>query len=259
VPHPCLSLSFSSQLPTTVLKVVRAIQDEAVLRAALSIYSAVISSEDDFLADKGFARCLTALTGLMSGPSPIKVSARTEAAVVELRFRVAAKIRLHPQILPAWFKRSNAADVHSDGAVEDEPRPGDAHSSATSKGEFPLFYSLMDHVHYESPIGDFARTGLLYILEAASNLPWLERWVVDSDLATLLASGLGALYSQLSGSGAPGSCFFVGRRLTAVPENSPLRFRTMRCLLSLRCQTTRSPLAAPGRSRPRLLISARIC
>lgn len=47
-------------------------------------------------------------------------------------------------------------------------------------------------------MGDFARTGLLYIIEAASSTGELERWIAESDLATLMASGLGALYSQLS-------------------------------------------------------------
>jgi Retinoic acid induced 16-like protein len=66
------------------------------------------------------------------------------------------------------------------------------------KEEFPLFYLLIDYVHHEGKVGDFARTGLLYIIEAASSSADLEKWIVESDLATLMASGLGALYSQLS-------------------------------------------------------------
>ncbi len=53
-------------------------------------------------------------------------------------------------------------------------------------------------MHHEGRVGDFARTGLLYIIEAASSSIDLEQWIVESDLATLMASGLGALYSQLS-------------------------------------------------------------
>jgi Retinoic acid induced 16-like protein len=66
------------------------------------------------------------------------------------------------------------------------------------KEDFPLFYLLIDYIHHEGRIGDFARTGLLYIIEAASNSVALEQWIVESDLATLMATGLGALYSQLS-------------------------------------------------------------
>ena len=61
-----------------------------------------------------------------------------------------------------------------------------------------MFYLLLDYVHHDGRVGDFARTGLLYIIEAASSSVELERWIVESDLATLMASGLGALYSQLS-------------------------------------------------------------
>lgn len=56
----------------------------------------------------------------------------------------------------------------------------------------------MDYIHHEGKIGDFARTGLLYIIEAASSSVALEQWIVESDLSTLMATGLGALYSQLS-------------------------------------------------------------
>ena len=61
-----------------------------------------------------------------------------------------------------------------------------------------MFYLLIEYVHQEGRIGDFARTGLLYIIEATSSTADLAKWLVQSDLATLMASGLGALYSQLS-------------------------------------------------------------
>lgn len=53
-------------------------------------------------------------------------------------------------------------------------------------------------MHHDGRVGDFARTGLLYLIESASSSKALERWIVESDLATIMASGLGALYSQLS-------------------------------------------------------------
>jgi hypothetical protein len=65
----------------------------------------------------------------------------------------------------------------------------------TSKEGFPLCYQLIDHVHHEGRIGDFARTGLLYVFETASKSPELERWIVESDLPTMMAGGLGALYN----------------------------------------------------------------
>ncbi|KAJ5289263.1 uncharacterized protein N7443_009516, partial [Penicillium atrosanguineum] len=43
--------------------------------------------------------------------------------------------------------------------------------------------------------GDFARTGLLYLIETASRSKNLEKWLIESDLATLIPTGLGALYT----------------------------------------------------------------
>ncbi|KAK4989020.1 hypothetical protein LTR28_001639, partial [Elasticomyces elasticus] len=66
------------------------------------------------------------------------------------------------------------------------------------KDDFPLCYYLMDQVHHDGRVGDFARTGLLYIFELASGSEELEEWLIESDLPTLMATGLGALYSRLS-------------------------------------------------------------
>ncbi|KAK9326440.1 Retinoic acid induced 16-like protein-domain-containing protein [Lipomyces orientalis] len=64
--------------------------------------------------------------------------------------------------------------------------------------DFPLFYFLLEFIHHEDKAGEFARTGLLYIVESAWPSSPLEQWIIESDFGTLMASGLGALYSQLS-------------------------------------------------------------
>ncbi|KAJ8102093.1 Retinoic acid induced 16-like protein-domain-containing protein [Lipomyces tetrasporus] len=64
--------------------------------------------------------------------------------------------------------------------------------------DFPLFYFLLEFIHHDGRAGEFARTGLLYIVESAWPSSPLEQWIIDSDFGTLMASGLGALYSQLS-------------------------------------------------------------
>ncbi|EEP81362.1 predicted protein [Uncinocarpus reesii 1704] len=115
-----------------------------------------------------------------------------EGKLVELIFGVATNIRLRPNILPAWF--------FPKGSIEDEAETreaGEIFAGATRKEDFPLFYLLLDYVHFAGRIGDFARTGLLYIIETASRAKDLERWLIESDLATLMATGLGGLYSQL--------------------------------------------------------------
>ncbi|KAK9478742.1 Retinoic acid induced 16-like protein-domain-containing protein [Lipomyces japonicus] len=67
-----------------------------------------------------------------------------------------------------------------------------------SKPDFPLFYFLMGFIHDEGRAGEFARTGILYLVECALSSSQFEQWVLGSDFGTLMASGLGAMYSQLS-------------------------------------------------------------
>lgn len=109
---------------------------------------------------------------------------------MEFLFSLATKIRLNPDTLPLWFAkrgdRRPSADLN------------ERFAGITNKEDFPLFYFLLDYVHHDGRVGDFARTGLLYIIESASSSKALETWIVESDLATIMASGLGALYSQLS-------------------------------------------------------------
>ncbi len=197
-PHPCLSFALSSHLAETLVRVSSAVPHEAIIGAAIGAFSIVIDGDDDVLNDEHFAQCLLSITDTSSAAERMHIGLDTEAAMVEHRFEVAAKIRMQPGILPTWFRRKSAARNMSVAAGAEDIHTGSTESHASYKDDFPLFYSLMDYVHYESPIGDFARTGLLYIIEAASSVPELERWVIESDLATLMASGLGALYSQLS-------------------------------------------------------------
>ena len=108
----------------------------------------------------------------------------TLTACLELLFGVAAQIRLRPEILPAWFA----------GGDDDDEK----HTAADTGDAFPLCHLLLAHVHHAGRTGDFARTGLLYMFEAAARAPALDAWLLASDVPTLMASGLGALYSQLA-------------------------------------------------------------
>lgn len=124
----------------------------------------------------------------------VRLGLDTESRVVELAFNITTKIRLNPDILPAWFKTQQTR--RSQDSRDHDNR--DRFAGRTQRNDFPLFYILMDYIHHEGKVGDFARTGLLYIIEAASSSGPLEQWIVESDLSTLMATGLGALYSQLS-------------------------------------------------------------
>jgi len=61
--------------------------------------------------------------------------------------------------------------------------------------EFLLFTYLSKFVHREGKSGDFARTGLLFLMELATGS--LGEYILDSEFASYLTAGVGALYSQL--------------------------------------------------------------
>ncbi|OXV06824.1 hypothetical protein Egran_05409 [Elaphomyces granulatus] len=190
-PHPCLLYASTSQIYMTVTKLaLTAPQDEALICAAAVFFNNLIDAEVDGIVDsRNFSRALVDL---------IRRAAITgeeiEIRLVELLFGVANNIRLQPIILPAWFHPKEIEFPDKRQPVAEEKQ----FAGATRKDDFPLFYLLVDFVHHEGRPGDFARTGLLYIIETASRSRELEKWLIESDLATLMATGLGALYSQLN-------------------------------------------------------------
>ena len=191
-PHLCIDYVATSKIYTVVAKLASASYNESIIRETLDLSNTLVETEEgNFLEDQRFATALTAFVDAIS--TTITLSVETECIMLEALFGIAAKLRLQPGILPAWFRpeTQDLGDVIS-GNPEGVPNPR-AH-----KQGFPLFYLLLDYVHHEGKVGDFARTGLLYITETAIHSEKLERWIVESDLATLMASGLGALYSQLS-------------------------------------------------------------
>ncbi|KAF9917120.1 hypothetical protein BX616_001896 [Lobosporangium transversale] len=61
--------------------------------------------------------------------------------------------------------------------------------------EFLLFTYLSKFVHREGKGGDFARTGLLFIMELATGS--LGEYIMETDFTSFLSAGVGASYSQL--------------------------------------------------------------
>lgn len=144
----------------------------------------VDNDEENLLGDERFAEALMSFADAVSGPRGVPSGSHTEGEILELMFGIAAKIRLEPDLLPIWFMSEEQA-VSIDATLGDQKR-------------FPLCYQFISRVYNEGRAGDFARTGLLYIFESVTHSPELQRWIIESDLPTLMASGLGALYSQLS-------------------------------------------------------------
>lgn len=162
--------------------------NEPIIQVTLDILKILIDCEEvEFLKEKTFADALLGFVGTVSTTGPLMVSVDTEGKIVEVLFAIASKLRLQPNLLPTWFRPNTTAGERDLGP-----------HTRKDKDVFPLFYFTLDYVHHDGRVGDFARTGLLYIIESASHSEALESWIVESDLATLMASGLGALYSQLS-------------------------------------------------------------
>lgn len=174
----------------TVLRVASAFRDDGIIHEALGMCNLLIDSEEEaFLRDRAFARVLPTLIGTIKDAVPPIINNETESAVLEALFGIASKIRLEPDILPVWFRPTDH-DTPNESAETGE--------QADRTKDFPLFYLLLAYVPSGGRAGEFARMGLLYIIEAASRSEKLETWIVEGDMATLMASGLGALYSQLS-------------------------------------------------------------
>lgn len=197
-PHMCLQFAAAQQIYTAISKIAATSHDEGVVRDAVAFYNALIDSEEeDFLENDVFAVSLMNFIDRTVGSGSMGVGEDIEADIVELLFGIAAKIRLQPEILPVWFTTTAPADAAAAAKARLANQKVDF-AGVTQKEDFPLCYQLIDHVHHEGRIGDFARTGLLYIFESASRSIPLEQWIVNSDLPTLMATGLGALYSQMS-------------------------------------------------------------
>lgn len=195
LPHPCISFCSRNQIYVPVAKIATSSYNEWIIREAVLFFATLIESEEEaFVESDAFSSSLTTLMVRITGANSIRLGSDTEVRVVELAFNITTKIRLETQTLPTWFKSRNDTNTQDDKFVDERER----FAGRTQREDFPLFYILMDYIHHEGKIGDFARTGLLYIIEAASNSVKLEQWIVESDLSTLMATGLGALYSQLS-------------------------------------------------------------
>lgn len=190
------------------MRVATAFSESGITAEALDICALLIDSDEEaLLEDRGFADALPAfvqsvqrslLHSVMLGAASAgmgeldvmqKERETTEIAMVEVLFGIASRLRLEPHVLRVWF-RPEKPDEDEEDLSDDERR--------TRKEEFALFYKLLHYVPYEGRAGEFARMGLLYVVEAASKSVDLEKWIVEGDMAALMASGLGALYSQLS-------------------------------------------------------------
>ncbi|KAI9020076.1 Retinoic acid induced 16-like protein-domain-containing protein [Phycomyces nitens] len=114
--------------------------------------------------------------------------------LVDLMYIICSKIYGFPALLNIFFHDKQwlttpQKSLHmrdSNSGAKDPKKP---------EYEFLLFTYLLRFVHREGRSGDFARTGLLFLMEMATEQ--LGDFILESDFASIMAAGLGALYSQL--------------------------------------------------------------
>ncbi|KAM0273502.1 hypothetical protein ACHAQH_008327 [Verticillium albo-atrum] len=195
LPHTCIQYASKKQIYIPIGKIATTSYNEWIIKEAVQLFATLVETDEEaFVENSGFSASLTNLLVRITGVNSVRLGSDTEAKVVELAFNITTKIRLDREILPVWFK----AEPPGPRELEKTADKYDTFAGRTQKQDFPLFYILMDYIHQEGKVGDFARTGLLYIIECASSSEQLEQWIVESDLSTLMSTGLGALYSQLS-------------------------------------------------------------
>lgn len=95
------------------------------------------------------------------------------------------------------FSADETNHVEPAAAIEGNPSaPRVTNTSDKPDYECLLFSYLLQFIHREGKSGDYARTGLLFLLEICSG-NFRDYILYHSDLCQILAAGLGALYSQL--------------------------------------------------------------
>lgn len=113
--------------------------------------------------------------------------------LVDLMYIICSKIHGFPALLNIFFHDKQWL------TTPQKPSPSPPLPPQTTtilpEYEFLLFTYLLRFVHREGRSGDFARTGLLFLMEMATHQ--LGDFILESDFATIMSAGLGALYSQL--------------------------------------------------------------
>ncbi|KAL9539425.1 hypothetical protein MBANPS3_010265 [Mucor bainieri] len=128
--------------------------------------------------------------------------------LVDLMYTICSKIHGFPALLNIFFhdkqwlttpqKPSTTTTTTAAAAAAETPSimtPMVETPPPPPEYEFLLFTYLLRYIHREGRSGDYARTGLLFLMEMATDQ--LGDFILESDFATIMAAGLGALYSQL--------------------------------------------------------------
>ncbi|KAJ1983924.1 hypothetical protein H4R34_000979 [Dimargaris verticillata] len=183
-----------------------------------TVASLVNLLDDRFLVHKSVHTPLLNLLRFCTADT--RHSPKYQEDLVDLTYLLCSKIHGFPELLHIFFldrdwivsaaKNAQATDHASPMLDRTHPGPnGEAAASASSVAssgdaspaessyEFLLFTYLLQFVHKEGKLGDYARTGLLFLVELTSDHDLSHFVLHSSGMSTLLSASMGALYSQL--------------------------------------------------------------
>ncbi|KAK3844126.1 MAG: Retinoic acid induced 16-like protein-domain-containing protein [Linnemannia gamsii] len=115
--------------------------------------------------------------------------------LVDLMYILCSKIHGYPELLNIFFYDRQWLTVPERVMTAASLQGHENHQESKRDYEFLLFTYLSKFVHREGKSGDFARTGLLFLMELATGS--LGEYILDSEFSSYLTAGVGALYSQL--------------------------------------------------------------
>jgi hypothetical protein len=137
LPHPCIVFASSKQIYIPIGKIATTSYNEDIIREGVGFFATLIDSEEEnFVENDAFSKSLMNLLIRITGANSIRLTSETESEVVELSFNITTKIRLDPDILPAWFTAQIRED-NSDGQDAHEKFTGKTH-----KEDFPPAHRL---------------------------------------------------------------------------------------------------------------------
>lgn len=262
---PCMEYLLKNDVLGTLVRLSEPDRPAGVLAEVLrTVSNMVVLLDEQFLihsaVHKAIIRLLRACTGdefqdKVDGKNRVVGAAAEvlrappsdyELDLVDLLCVLCSRIRTYRQLLLIFFHDKNwfpsnltTQDEENKDLDEDEeeeedasPSPVDSNSTITSvpspkkpEYEFLLFNYLLRYVHREGRIGDFARAGVLFLMDVAMGAPSgdsrqlqevdegdqrrsvadpigdaslaLAEYVLDGDFADVLGAGLVAVYSLL--------------------------------------------------------------
>lgn len=199
VSKPCTTYFFSNNGFITLASKIKELPPyigESIFHLIQVLTDEVCSADLMVATNQDFVLGITAF--LQSMMTFTIIDRNTQNKFCEILFSMASLMKIHRGLLVYWFKIIDQVGGAPSQAL---PIPLLDQNKVIQENryhrEFPLFCLLLNYVYHEDKSGEYSRTGLLYLIEVASESNDLVDWVLNSDLGSLMASGLCGLYSQL--------------------------------------------------------------